>query len=63
MNKDLKKFLNLIKKFKLPCISSNSSFKSMFIEVKDYSAYIDEFTEAIYILVILTDKKNEYWIY
>lgn len=39
-------------------MSSNSSFKSMVIEVKDYSAYMDEFTEATYILVILTDRKT-----
>ena len=39
-------------------MSSNSSFKSMIIEVKDYSAYMDEFTEATYILVILADKKT-----
>ena len=39
-------------------MSSNSSFKSMVIEVKDYSAYMDEFTDATYILVILTDRKT-----
>ena len=39
-------------------MSSNSSFKSMVIEVKDYSAYMDEFTEATFILVILTDRKT-----
>ena len=26
--------------------------------IKDYSAYMDEFTEATYILVILTDRKT-----
>ena len=52
------KISHIIKKFKLSCMSSNSSFKSMVIEVKDYSAYMDEFTEATYILVILADKKT-----
>ena len=52
------KISHIIKKFKLSCMSSNSSFKSMVIEVKDYSAYMDEFTEATYILVILTDRKT-----
>ena len=52
------KISHIIKKFKLSCMSSNSSFKSMIIEVKDYSAYMDEFTEAAYILVILADKKT-----
>ena len=52
------KISHIIKKFKLSCMSSNSSFKSMIIEVKDYSAYMDEFTEATYILVILADKKT-----
>ena len=47
----------IIKKFKLSCMSSNSSFKSMVIETKNYSAYMDEFTNATYILVILSNKK------
>ena len=51
------KISHIIKKFKLSCMSSNSSFKSMVIEVKDYSAYMDEFTSATYILVILSNKK------
>ena len=38
-------------------MSSNSSFKSMVIETKNYSAYMDEFTNATYILVILSNKK------
>ena len=41
-------------------MSSNSSFKSMVIEVKDYSAYMDEFTEATDILVILATIKMIY---
>ena len=52
------KISHIIKKFKLSCMSSNSSFKSMVIEVKDYSAYMDEFTDATYILVILSDRKT-----
>ena len=47
------KISHIIKKFKLSCMSSNSSFKSMVIETKNYSAYMDEFTSATYILVIL----------
>jgi Ras-related GTP-binding protein A/B len=50
------KISHIIKKFKLSCMSSNSSFKSMVIETKDYSAYLDEFTNATYILVILPRK-------
>ena len=49
------KISHIIKKFKLSCMSSNSSFKSMVIETKNYSAYMDEFTSATYILVILQD--------
>lgn len=51
------KISHIIKKFKLSCMSSNSSFKSMVIETKNYSAYMDEFTSATYILVILSNKK------
>ena len=51
------KISHIIKKFKLSCMSSNSSFKSMVIETKNYSAYMDEFTNATYILVILSNKK------
>ena len=51
------KISHIIKKFKLSCMSSNSSFKSMIIETKNYSAYMDEFTNATYILVILSNKK------
>ena len=51
------KISHIIKKFKLSCMSSNSSFKSMVIETKNYSAYMDEFTTATYILVILSNKK------
>ncbi len=51
------KISHIIKKFKLSCMSSNSSFKSMVIETKNYSALMDEFTNATYILVILSNKK------
>ena len=51
------KISHIIKKFKLSCMSSNSSFKSMVIETKNYSSYMDEFTNATYILVILSNKK------
>ena len=51
------KISHIIKKFKLSCMSSNSSFESLIIETKNYSAYMDEFTTATYILVILSNKK------
>ena len=38
-------------------MSSNSSFKSMVIETQDYSAYMDEFTNSTYILVISSGNK------
>ena len=51
------KISHIIKKFKLSCMSSNALFKSLVIETKNYSAYMDEFTNATYILVILSNKK------
>ena len=51
------KISHIIKKFKLSCMSSNSSFKSMVIETQDYSAYMDEFTNSTYILVISSGNK------
>jgi Ras-related GTP-binding protein A/B len=51
------KISHIIKKFKLSCMSSNALFKSLVIETKNYLAYMDEFTSATYILVILSYKK------
>ena len=50
------KISHIIKKFKLSCMSSNSTFKSLAIETNNFSAYMDEFTNATYILVILSNK-------
>ena len=50
------KISHIIKKFKLSCMSSNSSFQSMVIQTKNFTAYLDEFTSSTYIMVVLSNK-------
>lgn len=51
------KISHIIKKFKLSCMSSKVKFRSMVISTKNFTAYLDEFTTATYIMIILGDKK------
>lgn len=50
------KISHIIKKFKLSCMSSNSSFQSMVIQTKNFTTYLDDFTSSTYIMVILSNK-------
>lgn len=51
------KISHIIKKFKLSCMSAHAQFKSMVIQTKNFTAYLDEFTKATYIMIIINDKK------
>lgn len=50
------KISHIIKKFKLSCLSTQSKFQSMVIKTKNFTAYLDEFTSATYIFIIITNK-------
>lgn len=51
------KISHIIKKFKLSCMTAHVKFKSMVIQTKNFTAYLDEFTKATYIMIIINDKK------
>ncbi len=38
-------------------MTANVKFKSMVIQTKNFTAYLDEFTEATYIMIIINEKK------
>ena len=50
------KISHIIKKFKLSCMTTNSRFESMVIQTRNYTTYLDEFTNSTYIMVIINSK-------
>ena len=50
------KISHIIKKFKLSCMTTNSRFESMIIQTRNYTTYLDEFTNSTYIMVIINSK-------
>lgn len=52
------KISHIIKKFKLSCLATHSKLKSMSIQTKNFITYLDEFTKATYIMIIMNEKKS-----
>ena len=50
------KISHIIKKFKLSCMTMSSNFKSMIIQTRNFTTYLDKFTKSTYIMVIISDK-------
>lgn len=48
------KVSNIIKQFKLSCSKTQSSFKSLVVRNKNFSAYMDVFTPNTYLMAIMT---------
>jgi len=51
------KISNIIKQFKLSCSKTQAQFKSMEVKNKNFTAFIDVFTNNTYIMIILSDPK------
>lgn len=48
------KISNIIKQYKLACLTSSASFVGMTVRNAKFTAYIDEFTPSTYIMVVTT---------
>jgi len=46
---------NIIKMFKLSCVKSGTQLKSMRVHNSKFDAFLDEFTQNTYILVVTSD--------
>jgi len=51
------KISNIIKQFKLSCSKSQAQFKSMEVQNRNFTAFIDQFTINTYIMIVLTEPK------
>merc|ERR1712130_23619 len=51
------KISNIIKQFKLSCSKSSAQFRSMQVKNKHFTAFIDLFTQNIYVMLILSNPK------
>ena len=50
------KISHIIKKFKLSCMTAQARFRSIFIQTKNLTIYLDEFTQSTCIMVIASDR-------
>lgn len=51
------KISNIIKQFKLSCIKSSSNFQSMEVKNQHFTAFLDNFTNNTYILIVMSNPK------
>jgi len=51
------KISNIIKQFKLSCSKATSQFRSMEVKNKNFTAFVDIFTQNTYLMVIMTNPK------
>lgn len=58
-NHRFEKISNIIKQFKLSCIKTNFQFQSMTFKTSTFTAFVEEFTNSTYIMVIVSDPDVE----
>lgn len=58
-NHRFEKISNIIKQFKLSCIKTNFQFESLTFKNSYFTAFVEEFTNSTYIMVIVSDEDVE----
>jgi len=53
------KISNIIKQFKLSCSKATAQFRSMEVKNKNFTAFVDIFTQNTYLMVIMTNPKMQ----